>query len=208
MIVTLNGRKVDREFGADCTLQTVVDEVRAGHEDCLIVSVNVDGQHVSDDELRQLLEQPVSETAQIDLESGNPRELVRDALRGLALEYARAGQGLGDIVKKFDAGDASNGVRDVAAYIGLWQVSHRVVAQCSGLLHGDLLELEHQDRTVQAWFEDAVQKLGEIRAALEARDMVLLADLIRYELPELSQAWQELLDDVAGQIEITSYNDG
>lgn len=201
MIVTLDGEKVEREFGTDCTLQTVVDQVRAGYEDRLIISVSVNGRHVADEDLRQLLSQPLAAESQIDLESGNPHELVRDALRGLALEYANAGQKLGGIVEKLDAGDASNGVRDVAAYISLWQTSHRVITQCSGLLNLDLLTCEHQDRTVQQWFEEAVQKLGEVRDALEARDMVLLADLIRYELPDLTQTWQGLLEDIAEQIE-------
>jgi hypothetical protein len=53
---------------------------------------------------------------------------------------------------------------------------------------------------VKAGLANLVEKLSELRGALEARDIVLLADLVRYELPALAQAWSAMLSNLAEQI--------
>ena len=41
---------------------------------------------------------------------------------------------------------------------------------------------------------------GAVREALQARDMVLLADLVRYELAPLAEQWHALSTELAGQL--------
>lgn len=200
MIVTLDGNKLETAFPPACTLQTVVDQVRAEHNNALIVSVAVDGQRLDEERLGSSLEQPVRIDAQVDLESGDPRRLVADALRGLCMEFEQVAPLHEQIAEQMAGNDASAAVRDLGSYIGLWNTTQRVLVQCGDILGEDLAAREYDGRTVKEWFEDVVGRLTEIRDALEARDMVLLADLVRYELPTLRETWQNMLSQLANEI--------
>lgn len=200
MIITLNNQRVDGDFAAGSTLLALINEVRVAHGNPLIVSVCLNGQRLGEAELEAALAQPVADSAQIDLESGNPHELVGDAIRGLARAFADARARQAAIAEQLDAGVVSEAVQSVGPYITLWQTCSRVLVQCGNLVGDDLMQREHQGCTVQTWLRNALPKLSEIRDALEARDMTLLADLVRYEIPGLCGTWEELLTDIAGQI--------
>jgi len=201
MLVTLDGRPVETPCGADSTLQALLDQVRATQPpDRLIVSVAVNGRELGDDDLSNDLSCPVDAGAQIDLETGDRKELIDSALRRVAEEFAAAEPRHGAIAERLSSLDAAAAVREVGEIVGLWQICHRALAQCSELLGDDLVQRLHEGRPVQAWLDDVVAKLVEMGAALEARDMVSLADLLRYELAPLCPAWCALLNGLADQL--------
>jgi hypothetical protein len=200
MIVTLDGRRLDDSFAADCTMDAVIEQVRGTHlGGRLLVSVAVDGHNLTDEELREGLPQPVADDAQLDLESAERTDIVRDALRGLAAEFEAAADGHVQIADRLSAGDVAGGLKDVGEFIQLWQTCYRTLTQCCELAGEDLTRREHAGRGMKDYLKELVTKLNELRNALDARDMVLLADLLRYELPPLCRTWQELLTDVSGQ---------
>jgi len=204
MIVTLDGKRIDTPFAPESTLQAIVDQVRAMQpDDRLVVSVAINGHPLADAELNAALGQVVAADAQVDLESSDRTELVVSALRGLALRFQEAVEPLVAVADQLSAGQVTQGLQRVGEFIGLWQTCYRTLAQCSGLLGRDLTEYEHQGQSLTGHLGQMVDKLTELRAGLEARDMVLVADLVRYELRPLSQKWHELLsglaDELAGQ---------
>jgi hypothetical protein len=203
MIVTLDAQRLDTPVEPDCTLQSLLECVRNAHRDRLIVSVSVDGQHLGDDELQTALARPMPAAAQIDLETGNTQEVIRDALRGLAQEFKQAADRLAELSQRVTNGQSGDALRDIGDYIGLWQTAHRMLGQCSGLLGEELLDYLYDGRLVRTYFEEVVGRLTEIRQALETRDLVLLTDLVRYELPPLCETWQTLLADLAEQVHVT-----
>lgn len=200
MIVTLDGQRVESPLPGACTLQELIQRVRAAHQDCLIISVALNGTTVPDAELQDRLGAPLEHGVQVDFESGQPAALVRDALRGLALEYGDSIERLAALADGLQSVQPAAAVRGIGGFIQLWETCQRVIVQCSGLLGQDLTQVEHQQRPVQAWFADAVTRLTQLRDALDARDLVLLADIVRYEAPALCEEWQALLNDIADQI--------
>ena len=204
MIVTLDGQRVDEAFGSQCTLQTLLDRVRNDRlGDRLIVSVAVNGERLDDNQLRSQLEVPFADGAQLDLESGDRLELVGDALRGLANEFGRANDEYGRLPDQFAGGAVNEAVQGIGEFVKLWQTCYRAITQCSALLGDDLTLYTHQDRSVREWLEELVEKLTELRQALDAHDLVLLADLLRYELLPQCETWHKLLEDVATQVPST-----
>lgn len=202
MIVTLDGQRLTDSFHAEQTLQDLLDRVRDAHlKDRLVVSVTVDGHVLGDAELNAGLERPVATAAQVDLESGAPATLATAALRGLAAEFAEADARLAEIADRLNSEDVPAAIRDVGAVISLWQTCYRALPQCGALLHCDLLNMEYEGRAVKACLRDLVDKLTDVRAALEAHDVVILADLVRYELPALAQTWHAILNHLAAQTE-------
>lgn len=201
MIVTVDGHRLEAPALTDSTLQALLDQIRTQQlGDRLIVSVTVDGRRYTDDELHDILSQPVAADAQLDLETADRQELVCEALRGLAREFADAGGRLGDIAERLNSDDVAGAVRDVGRFAGLWQTCHRALAQCGELLDEDLTQRAYDGRPLLSWLQELITKLRDLREALDARDMVFLADLVRYELPSLGRTWQALLDDLAEQI--------
>lgn len=179
----------------------MLDQIRTQHlDDRLIVSVTVDGHRHTDDELHDVMARPIGADVQLDLETADRQELVCEALRGLALEFADAGGQLGEIAERLNSDDVAGAVRDVGRFVGLWQTCHRALAQCGELLDEDLTQRTYEGRPLQSWLQELITKLRDLREALDARDMVLLADLVRDELPPLGRTWQALLDDLAEQI--------
>jgi hypothetical protein len=200
MIVTLDGQRMERQFASTCTLENVIDEVRAGLGERLVVSVSLNGHVLSDAELDSQSAGVVTESAQVDVQTSSPVELVHNVLLGLASSFDEAGTGLPDIADALGGSDSTAAVRDVANIITLWQTCYRALAQCSGLLQRDLTQTQAAGRPVKDHLIELIGKLTELRAALETRDMVALADVVRYELPLLAQLWSQVLTGMAEQI--------
>lgn len=203
MIVTLDGQRVAQSFAPNTTLQALIEELKASAllKDRLIISVALDGRRLGDQELNAELERPVSDDRQVDLESGARTTVVQQALRGLAATFGEHRARLAPIADALLAGESSEAMKDVAAFIGLWQTCYRAIAQCSALLQEDLTERVSDGRSLKEHLADLIEKLNELRGALEARDMVLLADLLRYELEPLAGTWEALTGDLARQLD-------
>ncbi len=200
MIITVDGRRVEANRGGGDTLQEVLDDVRSAHlGERLIISVSVNGETLDEGDLQADLEQPVAGDVQIDLESSDATGLVLATLRGLAHEFEGVGTRLAGTATRLASGEAA-AITEVGALVRLWQTAYAALAQCGAVLHRDLAEFDHAGQPVGAELETMVQQLSQIRAALEAGDLVLQADLVRHELPSLVTAWQTLLSHLADEI--------
>jgi hypothetical protein len=204
MIVTLDGQRVDANLTRGATLKDLIEQIRTAHlSDRLVVSVAVDGQVLEDAELTTELGEPVRPDTQVDLESADRAVLVSETFLGLAAEFERGGSELAQAADRLNGGESA-AISDIGEFMRLWQTAYRALSQCSELLHRDLLACRHNGSTVRESLTDMVAKLTQVRDALEARDIVLQADLVRYELPVLAKTWQKLLMELAGQIETST----
>ncbi len=202
MILTLDGRRLDTPFAPTDTLRMLLDRVRAGSgANRLITAVRVDGRKLCDDDLSAALAAPVADHAQIDLESGDPNILVRDVLRELATEFGASRDRCEPIAEVLATGDLPAGLRSVGELMNLWQTCYRGIADCSDLLGHDLTQFEYNGQPVTAALAELTEKLQAVRQALEARDMVLLTDIVRYELSPLAEQWQALAANLAEQLD-------
>jgi hypothetical protein len=201
MLVTLDGQKLDADFPADPTLAGLVHDVRQRFlEDRLIVGVSVNGESLVNDALQQRLTGVLATGDQVDLESGERREVVRSALRDAAREIAAAGGAhcaLADALNTGRASEALEGLRDLVA---TWQMCQRAVVEGGALLGRDLTAYEFAGRSVDAYLRGLAEKLRSLRDVLDAHDMVALADLVYYELPPLCETWQALLEALATDV--------
>jgi len=166
----------------------------------LIVSVAVDGQLCDEDELEKALPRPLEPDAQIDLESADRCAVAVAALRSVARELGDIRPRLAQLTEELQAGQIVEAVRQVGQLVQVWQRCRDVLLQSGSLRGCDLTELIFSDRPLREHLLELAAKLRGIRDALDARDMVLLADLLHYEMPPLCQLWHDLLLAVADQI--------
>jgi hypothetical protein len=201
MIVTLDGERVNRTFAPDATLQGVLDQVRpdlrAGR---LFVAVAIDGRECTQPQLEELLSKPVEADSQVDLESGDRVGLAVTALRCVSDELGEAGQRQEQVAGLLHAGQVAEAIRRVGEVVQTWQTARDVVVQCGGLIERDLTAEQFQGRSVDEWLLELIERLRELRDALDARDMVILGDLMQYEMPGLCSTWHDLLNSLADDI--------
>ena len=201
MIVTLDGQRLPDLVRADTTLQALIDEARAAHlGDRLVVSVAIDGYLLPDKELGERLARPLGDVAQVDLTSADRRQLVVDALREIADRLRDAADEQTEIAEQMQGGKVPDAMGQFGQFMQVWQACQQTIADCSGLLGVDLTAFETGGKTVRGHLDGLVEKFHELRDAFEARDMVLVADMIRYELPDICRAWQNVLNGLAAEI--------
>ncbi len=201
MIVTLDGQRLRRDFTPGCTLQEVIDVTRTQLDDSrLVVGVTVNGQDYQERELEAELPQPLATDAQVDLETADRLGVAVGALRGMAAELAEAATAQMEIAGQLNQGQVAEGVRRIGEFVRTWQACRNVVVQCGALVGQDLVNRGVEGGTVAEHLTELAQRLRGLRDALDARDMVLLADLTHYEMPELCTKWQKLLLSLADAV--------
>lgn len=191
MIVTLDATPLADTFNADDTLQALIDDVRESQlGDRIVVGVTVDDRALVDNELNARLAAPLCDVNSVELISADRRELARDALYEAAEQLAAAGAEHSTIADHLQAGRQVEAVNGFAQFLTAWQVCQRVLLECSSLLGRDLTQADCGGAPMHKHLDGLADKLREMRDAFEARDTVLLADMVRYEMPEICQAWR------------------
>ena len=202
MIVTLDGQRLDTEFAPGCTLMELIERVRNQQpQERLIVSVAVNGNTYGEDELGAGLAQVLTGNEQVDLETDDRSRVAADALRAMAAELAEATRSHSDIADRLGTGDTAEAIRQIGEFVNVWNTCTTAITQCSGLLGRDLTAVEHGGQSVRANLGELAERLRELRDALEARDTVMLADLMHYEIPGLGETWQDVLATLASAAE-------
>lgn len=201
MLVTLDGRRLDDRFSPAAALHELIDQVRAVHlPDRLVVGVAINGRELIDDELHARLAAPIEAGAQIDLESGDAGQVAADALRDTAAQLEAAADEQVSIADALQAGSTADAVQQFSAVLGTWHGCRQTLTEAAALLR---IRLEHTNlggRPAGEHLVELVGKLRELRDAFDARDFVLLADLLRHEMPGLCRAWAERLRELAESI--------
>ena len=198
MIVTLDGHKVEREFEVDATLQQIIDQVR--DEQCgprLVVGVSIDGGECDADDLTRRLDASVDGVGQIDLESGDPRDLAAHALRMIAEQMRTLGQAQIKIAEQINVGDVVQAMPQISQFVGAWQTVQQVIVQVANLTGRDVAADEFDGQPIGEHLAALLGQLRDIRDALESRDLVALADLLQYETPAMCETWSQLLSELA-----------
>ena len=84
-------------------------------------------------------------------------------------------------------------MENLAGYLGLYKAAQEAVSQAARLNRLDLDKLQVNGRSMGLVIGELAGQLAQVKAALEARDLVLLNDLLTYELTRGTEQWQELL---------------
>lgn len=202
MIVTLDGRRLAKAYAPDRTLQSLVDEVRSEHLGSrIVVEVAVDGQPLIDPALSQRLPQPVGRIEQIDLASGDARELVSAALRETAEQLDLAAGAHVEIAGDIQAGRTAEAIRQYSQLLDIWHACRSSIQNAGVILGIDYGDFRHDERSLDEWFTDLASKLREVRDAFESRDYVMLSDALKYEMPQVCETWQAILSELARYVE-------
>ena len=201
MIVTLDGRRLSLDLAGPATLRAILDRVKAAHlESRLVVEVSVNGRPIINDALLDGLDQPAADTDQIDLGSAEPASLVNAALAEMVEQMDLAGAAHRDVAAALQAGRTGEAVGQFGRLLSIWQNSRTTIVECSRLMEQDWSNREIDGRTLTAHLNDLTARLREVRDAFEARDYVLLGDLLQYEMPDVCATWASIFRRLAEDV--------
>ncbi|MBN2448017.1 MAG: hypothetical protein JXO22_14900, partial [Phycisphaerae bacterium] len=142
----------------------------------------------------------VDTDAQIDLESQHRNVIASDAFRTVAEQIGEIGRQQAGIAEEIEAGKVSEAVLRIAEFVTAWQLAQQVLVQNCRLTQQSLLEREYDGQPIIEHLKTLLERLTDIREALEAQDMVMLADIVHYETPGLCEAWAGMLNHLADQL--------
>lgn len=201
MIVTLDGRRLPFEAPGPATLRAILDRVKAEHLDRrLVVEVSLNGKPLVAQDLVEQLDQTPDRDDQIDLGSDAPASLVRSALATMHEQLSLAAQAHRDVAAVLLAGQTRQAVGEFGGLVEVWQNCRTTLVECSRLMNEDWSDKEIDGRSVAAHLNELTARLREIRDAFEARDYVLLGDLLQYEMPDVCTAWASLFAKLADEV--------
>jgi hypothetical protein len=167
----------------------------------LILGLLCNNEQVPPDRLSWVLSQPADDFERVDLVSGPPKPVVLKALRDVSGLFAQTFPLVKEASETIAAGRVGEAMRAFADCVSVWGSAHESIVQGAALLGVRFDDLQLCGRPVTQWLVELATKLGEIKEAIEARDHVLLGDILRYELDEPLREWEQMLAAFIGHVE-------
>lgn len=194
MDVYLNGNQLDLAPATNANVEVLLALLRRELPDQLVVSVVLDGTRVEDDRLEEVRAMSLARPGRLELEAVAVRTLVSEALGQAAdmLEQTRdAHDTIAELLAQGRNGPAMEQLNQLFA---AWNAAETALLQAAQLAGVDLeTPAAEGDPTPAEHVETLRQMLGRLRGLLEKQDLVAVADLVEYELPDNTDHWQVML---------------
>ena len=162
---------------------------------CLVVSVHCDGQSVPNDRLESALDTPAAAFHEVALHTQPLKALVIQSLRDAALLLDSIDAARSEAADLIAQGHQQPAFQVLGKLFAEWRQVQETFALCSAAMHpqgshsGSCAADPHAPL-----MEHMRQQLIELKAALQAADLVLVGDILSFELPEHFKRWRETLE--------------
>ena len=167
----------------------------------IIVGLRRDQQDIPGDELEEMLSQPFSRSDDLEFISDRPQSVVLEALAQVRLAFLDTFAEIKIAADALASGKVSEAMQTLARSVEVWGRTHTSIIQ-GGLLVGlNFDAVRIGDHPIAYWLNQLATKLRDLKAAIESRDLVLLGDILRYELDDTLQQWEQMLNGFIAHIE-------
>jgi hypothetical protein len=129
---------------------------------------------------------------------------VLEALRQIRKLFAESFVALKGASEALAAGRVGEAMRTFGDCVSVWACTHESVVQGASLLGICFDDLQINGRPATDYLGELAARLSDVKGAIEARDNVLLGDILRYEMDETLREWETMLDGLIAHIEQTS----
>ncbi len=148
-----------------------------------LMGVAVDGRDVTPEQLRLTLENtPVSAVKTLEIRSAELAALIAETLSELESTVPDLPQACHELAAVFQGTEPEQGYEPFQRLAELWgQIKAREKRVVSAL-QGRVDDIRVGDKTIVGLHEDLNEVLSEAANALESGDLILLGDLLEYEL--------------------------
>jgi len=196
MDVTIDGVRGgawDRKpYDAIEALAWVAEELRSRGR--AMVSVSVDGRVLRPDEVNaELSDKPPDSVGSLSIQSEPIADLVAECLNELEQVLPELPQACHRLAEIFQGDDPDSGYEPFQQLAEIWRVIKERELQVLSALDIDAESLAIGGAPLAKAHEELNQFISEAAGALEARDCVLLGDLLEYELAPRAEAEAEIV---------------
>ncbi len=148
-----------------------------------VLSVKVDGEEVSPENIDQRLKgKSIADVTRLEVGSKSTSALVEECLSGLQEFLPELPQVCSNLAEVFQGEKPDEGFEPFGELAEIWGHIKTREALVANALELDLGDLEVDGNTVQSVHAELNQFLQEAEQALKDGDIILLADLLEYEL--------------------------
>lgn len=161
--------------------------------DQLVVGLRCNGGDVSSDQMAETLPKPVSEFARLDVLTGTRFSLVADAMAQAAACLSDTEAAVQRVAELLSEGNAVEGIDTLGECLRVWQQIHDAVGKSIEMLQIDPDQVEVGEATLMEVIGRPKGVLVQVRDALQSRDHVLLADILKYEFMAVTSEWHSVI---------------
>ena len=194
----LDSQPVSHSLADSEKLETLLAEINrsAAGNGRAVISIHCDGQEIDAQGLVDALAKPLGEFQRIDLATRPAGEVAQAVLAQAAALVQETEQDQPGIVELLSEGNTVRGMELLAGSFRLWQQAHEAVLQAVRLASIPLDQVQVQGTPSVDIINGLKGKLEQIKEALQARDYVMLADILQYEIGETLQSWKALINQL------------
>lgn len=198
MCVTVDYEQLPADSLGLRTVGHVLSHLQRGNR--LVVNLLIDGQSPDLDRMGSVRQSPLDGHT-LFIETAEPREMALDVLAEVEAQLAEADRLKSEAVALLQrngsaagaGAGASKAMEKLSGCFSTWHHAQESVLKTAQLLRIDLQRVEVSGRTLTDVADEFSSQLREIKAALEARDFVALADILTYEMTETTAHWRAAL---------------
>ena len=106
-----------------------------------------------------------------------------------------------EVAALLEKGDSAPAFEKLGRIFASWQQIHDAYASLAKLNGITLGDLPVRELTGEAVLNEFCRQLAEMQTALQNRDLVLLADILQYEMDGAAANWMSLLESTLGVVE-------
>lgn len=186
----------DNAIGIETTIAEAVEAARGRLIDNggLIVSLKCDGEMIGAERIGTVMAQKVGEFDRIDLLSGEPRQVVIEAMCDIRTSFQETYAAVKGAAESLANGKLDESMKMINQCVAIWARANESVLQAISLLRLKIQDIVIDEKPLLDWLRDITARLRELKEAIEARDHVLLGDILRYEFDETLEQWERILD--------------
>jgi len=166
-----------------------------------IISVKIDGSNVQPEEVPDRLKGlALDAVGQLEIGSESTTALIQDALQGLNETLPELPAVCRNLAQVFQGENPEAGFDPFVELAGIWAMIKSRESLVATALSLNLEEIQVNGHSLQAIHGELNQFLEEAEQALKDGDMILLGDLLEYELAPRAEQEVEIVAHLQAQI--------
>ncbi|GIW76325.1 MAG: hypothetical protein KatS3mg104_1388 [Phycisphaerae bacterium] len=197
MTVTVDSESLPVEQLGLSTLGDVLSHLQEKNR--LVTQVLIDGtepdlSHIPALRSRRLLGHTIY------IETTEPAQIARDVLTEVIVQMEQADSARRSATEHLVVGETNKALQKLAGCFTTWQTARQAIEKVAMLLRVDLERIQVEGISLTQILLEFAEQLRSIRSALESRDYVLLADILRYEIDQTTQRWFQAIRQLLGLV--------
>jgi hypothetical protein len=202
MKLTLDQKPLHPNLPSAPTLGHLLDWLHANPQATgrVVVRIVIDGNALEGDALNQSENLPLTGRS-VAIETAQQSELSHTMLGKLAALVDFLGQRQHAIADLLSQGDSPKALAQLSDLLSAWHQVQQAFTSLTRLLRVDLTRQIVGDRPAMQLVDEFRGHLEEIQLALQNQDMVLLGDVLQYEMDAAIKNWNDLLATTLGIVD-------